>query len=51
VQIPTNPYYEAKERISEEPDTSDVVDIFHASRQNDGTRKKSRTKFILLVTI
>lgn len=40
LQIPRSTYYyEAKERIAEDPVTSDVVDIFHVSRQNYGTRK------------
>ncbi|MEK5230325.1 IS3 family transposase [Lysinibacillus sp. FSL K6-0232] len=40
LQIPRSTYYyEAKERVSEDPVTSDVIDIFHASRQNYGTRK------------
>lgn len=32
-------YYEAKERAAEDDITSDVIDIFQASRQNYGTRK------------
>jgi putative transposase len=32
-------YYEAKERATEDDVTSDVIDIFQASRQNYGTRK------------
>ena len=31
--------YEAKERATEDDMTSDVIDIFQASRQNYGTRK------------
>jgi putative transposase len=32
-------YYEAKERKNEDDVTSDIVEIFHQSRQNYGTRK------------
>jgi putative transposase len=32
-------YYEAKERAKEDDITSDVIEIFQASRQNYGTRK------------
>ncbi len=32
-------YYEAKERATEDDITSDVIDIFQASRRNYGTRK------------
>ncbi|MCG7315537.1 IS3 family transposase [Priestia flexa] len=40
LQIPRSVYYyEAKERRAEDPVVSDVVEIFHASRQNYGTRK------------
>src|SRR3954447_13826538 len=40
LQIPRSTYYyEAKERVTEDDMTSDVIDIFHASRQNYGTRK------------
>ena len=40
LQIPRSTYYyEAKERASEDDITSDVIDIFQASRQNYGTRK------------
>ncbi len=40
LQLPRSVYYyEVKERIAEDPVVSDVVDIFHASRQNYGTRK------------
>ena len=40
LQIPRSTYYyEAKERASEDDITSNVIDIFQASRQNYGTRK------------
>ncbi|GIN63873.1 hypothetical protein J27TS8_38660 [Robertmurraya siralis] len=40
LQIPRSTYYyEAKERASEDDITSDVIDVFKASRQNYGTRK------------
>ena len=40
LQIPRSTYYyEAKERVTEDDVTSDVIDIFQASRQNYGTRK------------
>jgi putative transposase len=40
LQIPRSTYYyEAKERTKEDTITSVVIDIFHASRQNYGTRK------------
>lgn len=40
LQIPRSTYYyEAKERATEDDITSDVIDIFHTSRQNYGTRK------------
>ncbi|MGM0879270.1 MAG: IS3 family transposase [Bacillota bacterium] len=32
-------YYEAKERQAEDDITSDILEIFHANRQNYGTRK------------
>ncbi len=32
-------YYEVKERVSEDDITSDIIEIFQASRQNYGTRK------------
>lgn len=40
LQIPRSTYYyEAKEKPAEDDITSDVVEIFHTSRQNYGTRK------------
>ena len=40
LQIPRSTYYyEAKERATEDDITSDVIDVFQASRQNYGTRK------------
>lgn len=40
LQIPRSTYYyEAKERATEDDITSDVIKIFHESRQNYGTRK------------
>jgi len=40
LQIPRSTYYyEARERATEDNITSDVIDIFHTSRQNYGTRK------------
>ena len=40
LQIPRSTYYyEAKERATEDDVTSDVIDIFQASRQNYGKRK------------
>ncbi|WP_307480823.1 IS3 family transposase [Cytobacillus purgationiresistens] len=40
LQLPRSTYYyEAKERAAEDNMTSDVIDIFQASRQNYGTRK------------
>jgi hypothetical protein len=32
-------YYEVKERVSEDDITSDIIEIFQASRPNYGTRK------------
>jgi len=32
-------YYEVEERVSEDDSTSDIIEIFQASRQNYGTRK------------
>lgn len=32
-------YYEVKLRVSEDDITSDIIEIFHVSRQNYGTRK------------
>ena len=38
LQIPRSTYYyEAKERATEDDITSDVIDVFQASRQNYGT--------------
>src|SRR3954468_12050786 len=40
LQIPRSTYYyEVKERATEDNMTSDVIDVFQASRQNYGTRK------------
>lgn len=39
LQIPRSTYYETKERTAEDDITSDVIEIFQASRQNYGTRK------------
>jgi len=40
LQIPRSTYYyEAKERAAEDDITTDVIEIFQASRQNYGTRK------------
>jgi putative transposase len=40
LQLPRSTYYyEAKERKSEDDITSDIIEIFHESRQNYGTRK------------
>ena len=40
LQLPRSTYYyESKERNSEDDVTSDIINIFHASRQNYGTRK------------
>ena len=40
LQIPRSTYYyEAKERSTEDDVTTDVIDIFHVSPQNYGTRK------------
>ncbi len=40
LQLPRSTYYyEAKERQSEDDVTSDIINIFRASRQNYGTRK------------
>jgi putative transposase len=40
LQLPRSTYYyEAKERASVDDMTSEVIDIFQASRQNYGTRK------------
>lgn len=40
LQIPRSTYYyEARERAAEDNVTSEVIEIFHASRQNYGTRK------------
>jgi putative transposase len=40
LQLPRSTYYyEAKERSSEDDLTSTIIEIFHASRQNYGTRK------------
>lgn len=40
LQLPRSTYYyEAKERPCEDDITTDIIEIFHASRQNYGTRK------------
>lgn len=40
LQLPRSTYYyEAKERSSEDDLTSKIIEVFHASRQNYGTRK------------
>jgi putative transposase len=40
LQLPRSTYYyEAKERKNEDDVTSDIVEIFHQSRQNYGARK------------
>lgn len=40
LQLPRSTYYyEAKVRVKEDDITSEVIDIFHASRQNYGTHK------------
>ena len=40
LQIPRSTYYyEAKERATSDDITSDVIEVFQASRQNYGTRK------------
>lgn len=40
LQLPRSTYYyESKERATVDDMTSDVIDIFQASRQNYGTRK------------
>ena len=40
LQLPRSTYYyEVKERVSEDDITSEVIEIFQASRQNYGTRK------------
>jgi len=40
LQLPRSTYYyEAKERKNEDDITSDIIEIFHQSRQNYGTRK------------
>lgn len=39
-QLPRSTYYyEAKERSSEDDMTSNIIEIFHESRKNYGTRK------------
>ncbi len=40
LQLPRSTYYyEAKERKNEDDITLDIIEIFHQSRQNYGTRK------------